>query len=537
MVAIPSLTQAFSALGSALKVPPASAFNLSGFGASSPAVPALSALQPGVPKTSPLSMLTKPAVPTISPTMSTPNTPTIQAPFSNTPVAPKITTPSSIQGGTTTPVTPKPTYTPSPYVTTPSGAVVDPNTGALISGGGQPSQTNASAQVNEPATPQAYSNYGTYGGASPTGGGGTYNPLITSPEAEGAFKAYQGTLQPTQEELDAMQRLNDLNTSATAAYTNTQNQPIPLEFITGQQAALQRSKAQLAQPLETQLSLLQAKRQMASTASKASLDRLDTQIAAKRDLAKPVSTTLGSTLSRYNPQTGQYETVVNPFGTASGGATGGEADVSTLIGKAMSEGRISSDMVTRYGIPFIAQTLKSDPGYNFITQKASVASDSSSLKTQQAYADTTSRAFNTANDNLKQLISFMTTAKVNTGSTVPAINELQNKVKAGLTDAGTIAAFQAALQGLRAEYAQVLSRGGEVTEGQRNAANALIPDNISPAQLQQVADRLNVEGTNAVKEANAKVTEIKGRIGGNPGSSGGAFNNTSGGTSGSKYDF
>jgi hypothetical protein len=41
-------------------------------------------------------------------------------------------------------------------------------------------------------------------------------------------------------------------------------------------------------------------------------------------------------------------------------------------------------MVTRYGIPFIAATLKADPGYNFITQKASVGADSASLKTQQA---------------------------------------------------------------------------------------------------------------------------------------------------------
>jgi hypothetical protein len=113
----------------------------------------------------------------------------------------------------------------------------------------------------------------------------------------------------------------------------------------------------------------------------------------------------------------------------------------------------------------------------------------------------------------------MNTAGINTASTVPFINELNNKLKAGLTDAGTIAGFKSAIQGLRSEYAQVLSRGGEVTDNARNSAASLIPDNITPAQLQQVADRLNAEGTNAITEANATVTKLKSSIGGNAGGS------------------
>jgi hypothetical protein len=75
----------------------------------------------------------------------------------------------------------------------------------------------------------------------------------------------------------------------------------------------------------------------------------------------------------------------------------------------------------------------------------------------------------------QQLVSYMQSAGINAGSNVPIINELQNKVKAGVTDPGTIAAYEAALAGLRAEYAQVLSRGGEVTEGQRAQANSTHP--------------------------------------------------------------
>lgn len=151
---------------------------------------------------------------------------------------------------------------------------------------------------------------------------------------------------------------------------------------------------------------------------------------------------------------------------------------------------------------------------NQYSSAASIRADADSLKTQQTYADSTQRAFNTANQNLQALIPFMQKAGVNSASTIPLINSIQKSVNAHLLDAGTIAAFQAALAGLRAEYAQVLSRGGEVTDSQRTSAATLIPDNLTPAQLQQVATRLNVEGTNAVQEANAQVQTIKDRMNG-----------------------
>lgn len=534
MAAIPSLTQAFSALGNALKVPSASSFGSPSF-----VPPTLPAPKISTANMSPLG--SKPAVPNMSmlttpaPNMSTVTGPKVAPAPTVTPTQPKVTVPPTptIPPAPTAPAAPS--QPSSPYVKTPSGLTVDPNTGAVISGG----DTSVTAN-NQPIVPQPYASYGSYGGGTPGstapgGGASNYDPLVTSPQAESAFSAYQGTLVPTEDELATQKKLNDLTTAAATAYTNTENQAIPLEFITGQKAALQRSQSALATPLTAQLSLLQAKRQMASTASKAALDRLDTQVAARRELAKPVSTAYGGTLSRYNPTTGQYETVVNPFGTASGTGVGDSTDITQLIGQAISEGRITADQVTRYGIPFIAQTLKSDPGYNFITQKASIGADTASLKTQQLYADSTDRAFKTANANLGQLVQFMQTAGINTGSTVPIINELQNKVKAGLTDPGAVAAFQAALAGLRAEYAQVLSRGGEVTEGQRAQAASLIPDNLTPQQLQQVADRLNIEGTNAVKEAQQKVKDIQNRLKSNPGGSNSSSSSSS--SSGSIYDF
>ena len=448
---------------------------------------------------------------------------------------------------------------PAAPVTGNSGTVVDPNTGGVLS------QPGASTFVSQPI-PTLGDTSGTQGGgSSPTIPYGwdaqTYaafkaqnptleptaedtarmkaagamavpsfqgNPLITNPQYEAAYNAYQAASTPGQQEIQAMTDKANLDASLRQAYTNTEGQPIALDFITGQKAAEQRSYEALSAPIEATLALAQAKRQLAMTASKTALDREQAKLSAAQELAKPVSTSYGGTMSRYNPTTGQYETIVNPFGTASGG---GGADTTDVIGKAISEGRLSADQVTRYGIPFIASTLKSDPGYNFITQKASVGADTASLKEQQGYLDTTSRAFSTAQDNLKNLIGYMTTAGSINTSTVPLINDLMNKAKAGAIDPGAVAGFKAAISGLRAEYAQVLSRGGEVTDNARNSAAALIPDNISPAQLQQVADRLNVEGNNAIKEAGQKVSDIKARIGkSGSSSSGGAFSNTSSGT-------
>lgn len=572
MAAIPSLSSAFSLLQSptgsspapinwgAINVKPPASPALNFGGGAAPAVPSLGGMQTSTPATAtPMTNFAnppKPAVPAMGNLQSNdtalrpgqfgagpfatikPDGTSTPSAYSQMPALPSITPSTSA-----TP--PTPSYTPAPYTTTNSGATVDPNTGSVVSGS---PQQNASA-----GGPAVGSNTGNATGASsysasaggapalPYTGGGSYNPLITNPQAEDLFKKYQSTLTPSADEVGAMTRLNALNTSAATAYTNTENQPIPLPFITGQQAALQRSQNLLATPLESQISLMQAQRTMAGTASKAALDRVDAQIAAARELAKPVATSYGGTLSRYNAKTGQYETVVNPFGSATGTASGtdtGSGSVTDVIGQAISEGRITADQVTRYGIPFIAAALQKDPGYNFVTQKASITSDTASLKTQQAYADSTSRAFNTANANLSQLVSYMTQAGINTGSTVPIINELTNKAKAGLLDPGAVAAYQAALAGLRAEYAQVLSRGGEVTEGQRAQAASLIPDNLTPQQLQQVTDRLKIEGNNAITEANAKVKEIQGRIGSNTGgSSGSGSASTSKAGAGGLYDF
>lgn len=157
------------------------------------------------------------------------------------------------------------------------------------------------------------------------------------------------------------------------------------------------------------------------------------------------------------------------------------------------------------------QKVSSSPSFQGNTPTGK--SDIASLTTQQSYLDTTTRAYQTATSNLGTLQTFMQQNGINDAN-VPIINQIQNKIKGKVLDPGVVAAFTSSLEGLRAEYAQVLSRGGSVTDTERKTANALIPDNLNPQQLKTVTNQLSLEGQNAVNESQKQVDTIKGRLSG-----------------------
>jgi hypothetical protein len=287
------------------------------------------------------------------------------------------------------------------YFTTPSGLVIDPATGSVVGG----SQNNQPVQSSALPTPQtqdlsantggvtlgdntgnsgAAFNYSASAGgpALPSIGGGTtsYDPRITSSAAEDAYKKYQDSLTMSPEEIDAQTKLNALNASAAQAYSNTEGQAIPLEFITGQKAALQRSQAALSVPLESQLSLAQAKRQMAMTSSKAALEREQAKVDASREVSKPISLASGASL--VDPKTGKVistntakidtesnpdrlltiteaKTLGVPFGTTAAQAFGvtpgksvGQSDTSKSISSVIDQ-LLATDTKAISGIPSI----------------------------------------------------------------------------------------------------------------------------------------------------------------------------------------
>lgn len=142
---------------------------------------------------------------------------------------------------------------------------------------------------------------------------------------------------------------------------------------------------------------------------------------------------------------------------------------------------------------------------NIEGNKVKLASLSSSLNQQTTYLNTMERSINTVDDNLELLMS--AADKVNSSDS-PLVNEWTNLANQKVIGSGDLSAYKAAIQTVRTEYGNILSRGGVVTVNQQEEAKTLIPDNISKAQLQKVIGVLKAEGANVKQEAQNQVDSI-----------------------------
>lgn len=119
-------------------------------------------------------------------------------------------------------------------------------------------------------------------------------------------------------DLDAAQsRLRNINASEQLGLSGIEQKPIALEFQTGQKAALQKQAAALAQAagaegetLAQKLARLQAQRTSNLDVNKTLLSNAQNEFTNLQTQAKPVEVNQGNSLVRFNPSTGQYETVV-----------------------------------------------------------------------------------------------------------------------------------------------------------------------------------------------------------------------------------
>lgn len=182
-----------------------------------------------------------------------------------------------------------------------------------------------------------------------------------------------------------------------------------------------------------------------------------------------------------------------------------------LTGQMPMGARSSTGVALQMSTAIKNRAAEMSAGGNIQGNKATLAANSASLKTQVEYLNTTQRAFNTANDTLDALTTWMSQNGIN-ASQFPDYNAFVNYAKAHGIDPGAAGGYNAQIATLRSEYAQVLARGGSVTDASRAAANELIPTGLSPAQLQKVADRIKVDGTNVINDAQQQVTSIQNKI-------------------------
>lgn len=204
-----------------------------------------------------------------------------------------------LKSTTTTTGPTKPNVSFPDNVTGPSGVTVNPATGGVVDDG------SGAPAGGPPVAPSGYS----------------------SPEYLAAMKAYTDSLQLSPEEITNQQNLDNLNSSLAIGESNTNDQVIPMEFITGQKKSMEDRTLALEKPLQAKAALLQAKRTAAQDASKFALDQMDKKIQAEQDSHKPVSVAPGSTL--VDPATGKPVYSAPALGTS--GGTGDDAIVTSQI--------------------------------------------------------------------------------------------------------------------------------------------------------------------------------------------------------------
>lgn len=226
------------------------------------------------------------------------------------PVAPKTTSIPTKTQKTTTPVVPQVSTSTSRSAApaTASFAASTPSAPSSSFAGGStgPGGVN-SAFTYTPSTAggsSSYGNYGLGGGYSPYGAtdAGQGEDPYSSEATDKLLKAYLDSIGPSDEEKAAQEKLDKLTESASKTYVNTENQAIPMPFITGQLMNQQKQTALLSQPLQAQMAALQASRTQANEANKFLLGREDERLASLRENATKNGFTLNQGETRYDAQ-------------------------------------------------------------------------------------------------------------------------------------------------------------------------------------------------------------------------------------------
>lgn len=290
-------------------------------------------------KASPFSIPTRTqASPTSIPRISAPQM-TPMAPNMSTPTGPTFAPPPSFATKQAIPqvTAQKPTVAPP---AAPAAPTV-PTTPTGLTEGQALSIQNARGGERAPAAPPT----------PPT-------PPETETAVRSAEKAFIDASKLTSEEITTQEDLDKLQESTNKAFLNISDQPIPLGFVTGQLASVERRALALAEPLETKLSRLQAKRTSAIESSKFALDRADKAVERKAATAGEAAELAEST-RRFDIEQGlaqdKFDEDVRQFGLnyaqtqqklnaadAKADETGSDADIADSL-----QGKI--DFITEIG--------------------------------------------------------------------------------------------------------------------------------------------------------------------------------------------
>lgn len=188
-------------------------------------------------------------------------------------------TPGQFGAGPFATIKPDGTSVPSAYVTAaPSRPVTPQVTAPRPTAPVAPVAPTPAVPTPAVATPQASQNAPQTPQTPPTP---QISPEIASAVAL-AEEAFRKSSRISPDELSTQEDIDKLVESTQKAYLDIRDKPIPLEFITGQLASVERRALALAEPLERKMARLQAARQSAVEGSKFALERADKALEAER---------------------------------------------------------------------------------------------------------------------------------------------------------------------------------------------------------------------------------------------------------------
>ncbi len=433
-------------------------------------------------------------------------------------------------------------YTPPASIGSYKGVPIQPGTDAQVqaqmaqidSGQGQNGQgpvipyTGNSSGLTTPVTPTTPAPVGPGGGSISDTNPAT-NPLTNSPQLTAALGAVQSANQLSPEEIQAMTGLNTINASFAQADANAQGQPIPMPFITGQQAQLQREQSVESLPLSNTLAIAQANRQLQMQGATTELGAAQGQLTTLAGLNTKQPLPFGA--STYSPGSGVIGSG-GPFGTQPGGAAGGSSSTNPVAGSPFDPNNAIDQMVQTYmntgsmpsniaSMPQYAAAIttrandlsmqQTGQPFNAASRSADLSTDTTSLNNLQTQYDQSNSSLLTIQQNGKLLLDGLTSAGLN-ASSLPVANAIQQAIAKNVIDPGQQAAFTNSLNTLQSEYAKMLMGTGVPTDQATSRAQAALPANLSAAQLATVLDRIVGEGQNSIGSLKTQIGAIQKRL-------------------------
>lgn len=282
--------------------------------------------------------------------------------------------------------------------------------------------------------------------------------------------------------------------------------PVSARVMQGREAALQQANAEKLAAYQT--AVQQTQEGIGFAQEQQSLEQQALQQAGA--LAQPVQIAPGSTLA--SPLGG--ETIA--------GGIGGYANYQTaeqvmgLISQYPDAGYIyNPELTPQQNLQNAQSAIQRSPTYQRSTFGAPGAGSYLGGAQLQTAAELTGQVAGIeasatgAEANFDLLVNLARQGGVN-NTNVPILNSLQQGVARGTTSNEAVATFQAIIQTVRAQYAQILG-GGTTTVESLNEAKSIIPDDVSIAALETLSKNLKIDAQNRIAGYKQQIQTLSGQ--------------------------